>query len=130
MTDGLLHDNSSVDITMRRKSWYMYPWTYIYFQGVWSSFLPVYKRLKEELGKESIGDVKVVTASIGLSMATDVSFNNKESGGIVITLGVYMAHLAEVVFGRIKPETIHTAGTFLDTGLHLQLSDHSGTIDG
>ena len=93
---------------------------YIYFQGLWSSFFPVYRRLKEELGKESIGEVKVVTASIGLSMATDAAVNNKESGGIVITLGAYMAHLAEVVFGRIKPDTIHTAGTFSDTGLHFQ----------
>ncbi len=90
---------------------------------MWASFFPVYKRLKEELDKESIGDVKVVTASIGLGMATDVAVNNKETGGIVITLGVYMAHLAEVVFGRIKPDTIHTAGTFLDTGLHFLFLD-------
>ncbi len=82
----------------------------------------MYRRLKEELDKETIGDVKVVTASIGVNLAMDVAFNNKESGTF-IHLGPYMIHLAEAVFGRTKPETIHTAGTFFDTGLHFKYNE-------
>ncbi len=78
-----------------------------YFQGVWSSFFPVYRRLKEELDKKSIGDVKVVTGSMGRDLTRDVNFSNKATGGILIALGIYMAHLREVVFGRTNVSDIN-----------------------
>ncbi len=89
----------------------------------------MYRRLKEELDQESIGDVKVVTASVGVNLATDVAFNNNETGGTIIELGAYMIHLAEAVFGRTKPETIHTAGTFFDTGLHFKYMYNENCVD-
>ncbi len=83
----------------------------------------MYRRLEEELEKDRIGEVKVVTASVGGNMTNEAAFTNKEFGGIFIGVGVNMAYLAEVVFGRIKPQKINAVATFFDTGWHFNLQE-------
>ncbi len=90
-------------------------------QGILASFFPLYRRLEEELVKERIGDVKVVTASLGADITALPAYTNKKFGGAIMTFGPDMAYLAEVTFGKIKPEKIHTVATFTDKGWYFHL---------
>ncbi len=65
--------------------------------------------------------MKVVTASLGADLTALPVYTNKQFGGAFMLLGPNMAYLAEVTFGKIKPERIHAVATFSDTGGHFHL---------
>ena len=52
---------------------------FLFCQAVWSRFFPAYDKLREELAKKTIGDIKYVSASLGLNVIEHMK--HKELGG-------------------------------------------------
>jgi dihydrodiol dehydrogenase / D-xylose 1-dehydrogenase (NADP) len=79
-------------------------------EAYWSRFFPVYKLIRTELDKGSIGQPKLVTATFGFPLNPDV-LSKELASGTLLGIGCYCTMLSMFVF-REKPEKISATGFF------------------
>ena len=85
---------------------------------MWTRFQPSYGYLQKQLNKKTIGDVKVVQATLGKNVESVYRVGNPKLGGtILLELGVYTLNFADIVFGGERPEKITASGHLFDTGV-------------
>ena len=72
-------------------------------EAMWTRYLPLYVRLREELSKGTIGDPRMLHATFGFSREFDPQhrlFNLELGGGALLDIGVYVISLASMIFGE------------------------------
>jgi len=88
-----------------------------FMEAIWSRFFPAYLKLKEELEKGTIGEVKQVIVGMGLQFPEENWRRSKElGGGTVLDMGTYCCQFATLVFPGLKPEKIVAAGHLNSSG--------------
>ena len=71
---------------------------------------PAYAKLKDEIGKGSIGKVHQVVAEFGLRIDVDRLAKKDLGGGVTLDIGIYCVQLAQFVFNGEKPLKVLAGG--------------------
>ena len=87
------------------------------FQGLWTSFLPVYKQIRKELSEGSLGDIGFLRAEYCLPIYESLEWIQRPElgGGSCSTCAIYTVALACMIFGEM-PETITAVGQLTREG--------------
>ena len=92
-----------------------------FMEAVWTRFFPAILKLKALIDEGAIGQVKYVSASLGISRPDIVDRQQitdpKRGGGGILAVGVYVINFATMVFGGDRPQSIHASGWLADTGV-------------
>eukprot|EP00731_Ephydatia_muelleri_P016825 Em0009g1249a len=90
-------------------------------EGIWMRFFPAMLKLKSMIDEGAIGQVKYVSASLGISRPDAVERQQitdpERGGGGILAVGVYVINFATMVFGGDRPQSIHTSGWLADSGV-------------
>ena len=87
-------------------------------EALWTRFLPHMVKLRELIAEDVLGDVRMLHANFGFSMAVDPSsrlFDSNLGGGSLLDVGVYPVMLAQWLFG--PPEEIVSFANLGKTGV-------------
>ncbi|XP_025086051.1 trans-1,2-dihydrobenzene-1,2-diol dehydrogenase-like isoform X2 [Pomacea canaliculata] len=88
-----------------------------FMEGYWSRCFPVYDRIRQELRKGTLGDVRLVIANICLPLDDVPRIRQKcLGGGGLMDIGCYAVQAANIVFPG-KPEKIEVQGSFFEEGV-------------
>lgn len=90
-------------------------------EGMWMRFVPVLRELESRVRAGAIGDVRMLTASLGLPVEFDPRhrlFDPKLGGGALLDLGVYPLSLSLRLMGR--PTRVTSQAVFGQTGVDEQ----------
>ena len=80
-------------------------------EGMWARFQPSYQQLREELDKNSIGQVISSFCSFGKKIETVERLAKKDmGGGTILDLGVYCVFFSQWVFNGEKPQKVMATG--------------------
>ena len=88
-------------------------------EGMWTRFLPGYRKMKEILDSGVIGEINLVQADFSIHIPRDDNhraWSPNLAGGSLLDLGVYPVGLINDVFGEM-PEDIAVFGNVVDTGV-------------
>jgi len=72
-------------------------------EAMWTRYLPLYQRLREELARGTIGDPRLLHATFGFHREFDPDhrlFDPDLGGGALLDIGVYVISLASMIFGE------------------------------
>ena len=72
-------------------------------EAMWTRFLPLYVRLREELSNGTIGNPRMLHATFGFQREFDPDhrlYNLELGGGALLDIGVYVISLASMIFGE------------------------------
>jgi len=87
-------------------------------EAVWSRFFPAYKKIKEELDKGTVGDIKQVLVTFGVKIAAKDRLKLKElGGGSILDIGIYCIQFASHIMGGEKPLKIIGGGHMNSEGV-------------
>jgi predicted dehydrogenase len=92
-------------------------------EAMWTRFLPHMVRVRELLAQDRLGDVRMVTAELGVWFRRDPAhrmFDPHLGGGALLDLGVYPLSFISMVLGT--PTSVLGATQFGDTGVDGQTS--------
>jgi predicted dehydrogenase len=96
-------------------------------EGLWTLFLPAYRRFFELSCIAEVGQVKSLIASFGYPVSPETQSHTKDPVGVLLDRGIYLIALALAVFGPV--DEVETDLKFSDSGeeedAFLQLR-HSG----
>ncbi|XP_055351371.1 trans-1,2-dihydrobenzene-1,2-diol dehydrogenase-like [Paramacrobiotus metropolitanus] len=93
-------------------------------EAIWTRCFPAYKQLREEILKQSIGPVQLLTANFGFHAPNVPNLAERDlGGGILLNVGCYVVQLANLVFQDRKPATVKAVATFNESGV-----DHTTAI--
>lgn len=90
-------------------------------EGMWMRFVPVLRELESLVRSGAIGDVRMLTAQLGLPVEYDAShrlFDPKLGGGALLDLGVYPLSLALRLLGT--PTRVSSHAVFSPSGVDEQ----------
>lgn len=93
-------------------------------EAMWTRFLPVYRQVQRWLDSGKIGDIRLVTSSLGFLARRDLAdrlLNPALAGGTVLDLGVYAMAVSQLVFRRY-PNSIKAHGFLGETGVDEAIS--------
>ncbi len=100
-------------------------------EGMWTRFQPAVVRLRELIADGAIGEVRSVTADLGVRQPVDPDdrfFDPAIGGGALFDLGVYPISFAQMLLG--DPESVTATGTLAATGVDAEESVLLGFPDG
>jgi predicted dehydrogenase len=92
-------------------------------EGMWTRFCPAVARLRALVADGAIGEVRAVTADLGLRQPVDPatqSFDPAEGDGLLFHLGVYPVSFAQMLLGT--PESVVAHGMVHASGADLEES--------
>ena len=72
-------------------------------EGLWSRFLPVYHQVREWLDQHLIGDLQLLTSTMGFRItmdAQDRQYNPDLAGGALLDLGIYPIAISQWIYGK------------------------------
>lgn len=87
-------------------------------EALWTRFHPAAVRLRELLAEGAIGEVRAVSADLGIAAPKDPAnrfYAPELGGGALLDLGVYVTALAHMVLGR--PDEVIVRGSLTETGV-------------
>ncbi len=90
-------------------------------EGMWMRFVPLMREVETLVRSGAIGDVRMLTAQLGLPVEFNPShrlFDSKLGGGALLDLGVYPLSLAVRLLGR--PSRVSSQAVFNPTGVDEQ----------
>jgi len=93
-------------------------------EALWTRFLPIYGQVRQWMDAGEIGDIRLVTSTLGFVAVRDLKdrlFNIELAGGTVLDLGVYNAALTQWVFQK-PPREIIAIGQIGETGIDETIS--------
>lgn len=82
-------------------------------EGVWMYFFPVIQRVSNLIASGDIGQVTSLQASFGWTNPTDLNPGVEDAaqgGGALGAVGIYLVHLALIVFGGDRPSKVEAIG--------------------
>jgi len=88
-------------------------------EALWTRFLPIYGQVRQWLDAGKIGDIRLVTSTLGFVAERDLEdrlLNIELAGGTVLDLGVYNTALTQWVFQK-PPRKIIAIGQIGETGI-------------
>lgn len=91
-------------------------------EAMWTRFLPVIAQVRDWLGREAIGQVRILQADFGFTgdwTPEHRLLNPQLAGGALLDIGVYVVSLASMVFGR-PPAKIASLAQMGQTGVDEQ----------
>jgi len=88
----------------------------LFLEGFWSRFFPVYNQLREELSKQTVGEVRALSVHFGFEFDSEVVTDIKLGGGVSLDIGCYAVQLANLVFNGERPEKIIAHGLLFPSG--------------
>nr|KAG5694028.1 hypothetical protein BaRGS_002482 [Batillaria attramentaria] len=115
-----------------------------FMEGYWARCFPVYDEIRKELREGTLGEVRMLVASICLPLDSVDRIRKRElGGGGLMDIGCYAVQAANLVFPG-KPEKIDVEGVFYEEGVDMggciilkysggrlaNLSYHTATEDG
>ena len=113
--------------TARKKSLFL-------MEALWTRYLPIYRQVREWLVQGVIGEVKLLTFTMGFLAefnATDRLFNPDLAGGALLDLGIYPISISQWIYGK-NPAAFsvnsHFARTGVDDFTSIQLQYDDGAI--
>lgn len=89
-------------------------------EAMWTRFLPLYRKLQEQIAEGLIGDVKYTSAYFGIPFPLDESHRlvaKNLGGGSLLDQGVYTVNFADIFFGGATATKIETKGSLLPNGV-------------
>ncbi|XP_042351072.1 trans-1,2-dihydrobenzene-1,2-diol dehydrogenase-like [Plectropomus leopardus] len=87
-------------------------------EAIWTRFFPVSLEVRRLLGQGEVGEVQMVRADLGAPLTHIPRFSEKNlGGGALLDLGIYSLQFILMVFNGERPESIHTTGHCIDTGV-------------
>jgi predicted dehydrogenase len=93
-------------------------------EAMWTRFCPAVGRLRELVADGAIGEVRAVTADLGVrhpvDLATQYSFSPERGDGLLFHLGVYPVSFAQMLLGT--PEAVAVHGVVLESGIDVEES--------
>lgn len=81
--------------------------------------MPLYKKLKEMIDADAIGDIKMIQVNFGSCKEYDVKnrfFSKDLAGGALLDIGVYATTFARY-FMKSKPNVVLTTANYFETGV-------------
>ncbi len=87
-------------------------------EAMWTRFLPHVVRLRELISAGAVGDVRVVSADLGIRIPRDAAhrlYDPALGGGALLDLGVYPISFASMVLGT--PKRVASTSTLAFTGV-------------
>jgi len=93
-------------------------------EALWTRFLPIYGQVRQWMDAGKIGDIRLVTSTLGFVAVRDLKdrlLNIELAGGTVLDLGVYNAALTQWVFQK-SPSEIIAVGQIGETGIDETIS--------
>lgn len=81
--------------------------------------MPLYKKLKEMINADAIGDIKMIQVNFGSCKEYDVKnrfFSKDLAGGALLDIGVYATTFARY-FMKSKPNVVLTTANYFETGV-------------
>ncbi|KAL2088837.1 hypothetical protein ACEWY4_015736 [Coilia grayii] len=89
-----------------------------FMEAVWTRFFPASLEISRLLAQGEVGEVKMVRADFGVSIAHIPRSVEKElGGGALLDIGIYCLQFVLMVFNGEKPECIQATGICLDAGV-------------
>lgn len=88
-------------------------------EALWTRFLPIYGQVRQWLDGSKIGDIRLVTSTLGFVAARNLEdrlLNIDLAGGTVLDLGVYNTALTQWVLQK-SPHKITAVGQIGETGI-------------
>ena len=88
-------------------------------EALWTRFLPIYGQVRQWMDAGVIGDIRLVTSTLGFVAVRDLEdrlLNIELAGGTVLDLGVYNTALTQWVFQK-PPREIIAVGQIGETGI-------------
>ncbi len=99
-----------------------------FMEAVWTRFFPLMHRLKEEIAKGTIGEVRNLQSSFSFRMPTDHMeyrlLNPELAGGGLLDVGVYNLHFANEVYEKNPVRTVSLATIDSDEN-HIQVDEQA-----
>ena len=92
-------------------------------EGLWSKFLPHYKKLQELLQRKTLGDIKSVLVNFGFKVSGNSPqrlFDPLLGGGTLLDIGIYNVFITLSILG--KPDIIEATMTPASTGVDEQIA--------
>ena len=89
-------------------------------EAMWTRFLPLYRKLQEQIAEGLIGEVKYTSAYFGIPFPMDENHRlvKKElGGGSLLDQGVYTVNFADMFFGGQPATKIEAKGSLLKNGV-------------
>jgi predicted dehydrogenase len=90
---------------------------------MWTRFCPATARLRELVADGAIGEVRTVTADLGLRHPVDPatqSYRPEQGDGLLFHLGVYPVSFAQMILGA--PDAVIAHGVLHDSGVDVEES--------
>jgi predicted dehydrogenase len=90
-------------------------------EGMWTRFQPAIVRMRELIADGAIGEVRSVSADLGVRAAVDPGdrfYNPEIGGGALFDVGVYPISFAQMVLG--VPESVAVVGSLAATGVDVE----------
>lgn len=81
--------------------------------------MPLYKKLKEMIDADAIGDIKMIQVNFGSCKEYDIKnrfFSKDLAGGALLDIGVYATTFARY-FMKSKPNVVLTTANYFETGV-------------
>ena len=100
-------------------------------EAMWTRFFPAVVRMRELVDDGAIGEVRAVTADLGVrnrTPADDRFWSPELGGGALFDLGVYVVSFAQMVLGT--PTSVEAAGQLAPSGVDVEESILLGFDDG
>ncbi|XP_064596840.1 trans-1,2-dihydrobenzene-1,2-diol dehydrogenase-like [Liolophura sinensis] len=83
-----------------------------FMEAVWTRFFPIFKRVLEELAKQTVGKARMLRVQFAFPAFSMERISNKAlGGGALLDLGVYPLNIAVFLFG--KPDKVTIEGTMI-----------------
>lgn len=111
MTVNALESEELVELARRKKVFLM--------EALWTRYLPIYQVVREWLDTGRIGELRLITSSMGFPFERDPAnrwFNPDLAGGALLDLGVYNISCSQWAFQR-DPESFHANVLVGQTGV-------------
>lgn len=104
----------------------------LFMEGLWTHFLPAYKRVYGLIEEQSFGEAKLLSAAYGYPTSPELRprLYDKTDGGVLLDIAVYPVSLALRLMGPVKDVTASVTrnGDGVDTDAAIQLVHESGAV--
>ena len=100
-------------------------------EAMWTRFLPIMTKLKEQVDAGAIGEIRMIMADFGFRASADPAsrlFNPELAGGGLLDVGVYTVALASWIFG--EPTRVVSMAHIGETGVDEQCAGILGYDNG
>ncbi|KAH1180852.1 hypothetical protein KIL84_001786 [Mauremys mutica] len=87
-------------------------------EAFWTRFFPISEQIRRLLAQGALGEVQLISATVGHPMENIPRLVQKKlGGGAILDIGCYCVQLASMVFGGQRPESVLASGFLHPSGL-------------